>query len=214
MALAWLTPDAADLTGSQVDRIISLPGSLFFFVTGALSLLADEQNWERFGDATPEETSQFFADALDEYLMSSFRNVGMIAAFCNDPAVPPFWLFLNGQTVAQADYPELSAVVPSSWLSGANIILPDARLKFPLGSGPGIAAGAIGGSNTHTLTAAEMPSHSHTYREDQATVLAGAGALPVQGPIVVSPTSTAGSGNAHNNMPAYLAVRWWIYAGR
>ena len=104
MAQAWLTPEESQLSESQVERTVRLPGSLWSYVTGALNLLAEAENWEEFGDATPEDTAQFFADVLDDYAMSSFRNVGIIAAFINpDGAVPHGWYVLNGQVLDAAD---------------------------------------------------------------------------------------------------------------
>lgn len=212
--LGWLTPDLDDFLDSQIERSIVLPGSLFYLVTGALQQLADVENWEEFGDATPEATSQYFADILEDYLVSDMRNVGMIAAWTRDTAMPSGWIPMTGQTIAQEDYPELTNVVPASWISGSNIILPDARNRFLVGGGAGIPGGAVGGANTHTLTVGEMPNHSHTYREEQSLVNVGAGATQVQGGAVSSPTGTSGTGSAHNNMPAYLGIRWAIYAGR
>jgi microcystin-dependent protein len=219
MAQAWLTPDESQLSESQVERTIRLPGSLWSYVTGALALLAEDENWEEFGDATPEDTAQFFADVLDDYAMSSFRNVGMIAAFSVDGAVPPGWLFMNGQAVAQADYPELTAACPAAWQSGGNITLPDCRQRFLVGSGigalPNIGTGTIGGANTHTLTTSEMPAHNHTYLSPgTATLVAAPGEILAATQAATANTGNAGSGVAHNNTPAYLAIRWWIYAGR
>jgi microcystin-dependent protein len=211
---AWLTPDESQLSESQVERTIRLPGSLWYLVSGALDLLAQSENWEEFGDATPEDTAQFFTDVLDDYAMSQFANVGMIAAFTRDIAMPFGWIPMVGQTIGQADYPELTAVVVASWISGSDIVLPDMRGRFLVMSSTGINLGAIGGSETHTLTVGEMPNHAHTYREDLTSALAGAGAIPVQSGVTNSPTVAVGGGNPHNNMPPYLAIRWGIYAGR
>jgi hypothetical protein len=67
---AWLTPDAADLLETLDTRTIRVPGSLWLYVSGTLSLLCDSENWEQDGDATPEQMAQFFVDVVDEYLTS------------------------------------------------------------------------------------------------------------------------------------------------
>lgn len=83
--------------------------------------------------------------------------------------------------------------------------------RFLLAAGDTYAAGSIGGEATHTLTTDEIPSHSHT---QTVTYSSGSTAWAntwsgsnVQG----SPQNTggAGGGQAHNNMPPYLAVYVW-----
>jgi microcystin-dependent protein len=188
---------------------------LWSYVTGALALLAEAENWEEFGDATPDDMAQFFTDVLDDYAMSSFRNVGMIAAFTRDIAMPFGWIPMVGQAVAQADYPELTAVVVASWISGSDIVLPDMRGRFLVMSDTGIGLGATGGANTHTLTAAQMPVHNHTYLSPGTPALvASPGEILAATQGVTANTGNSGSGQAHNNMPPYLAIRWGIYAGR
>lgn len=214
MALAWLTPDVADFAGSPVERIISLPGDLFFYVTGALSMLSEENNWEELGDATPQETAEFFQEMLEDYLMSSFRNVGMIAAF-SSALFPPGWIGMNGQTLAQSDYPELTAVVPDTWKSGSNLIIPSTRGGFLRDTPVGGSQGASGGSNTHTLTVNEIPAHTHTTPSvPTPAVAATPGPLQVIAALSNGPTASTGNGQPHNNMPQFVQVRFAVYAGR
>ena len=86
--------------------------------------------------------------------------------------------------------------------------------RFLLAAGGGYSAGATGGEASHTLTAAEMPAHSHTVSggvlvwkaNSNLTVRSEPGACS-NGTSVT--TSTSGGNTAHNNMPPYLAVYVW-----
>lgn len=76
---------------------------------------------------------------------------------------PAGWALFTGQTLTGADvaYPALWAVAPAAWKSGANLILPDARGRYLVTSGGAAALGSVGGSNSRTLTTAQMPYHGH-----------------------------------------------------
>jgi len=101
---------------------------------------------------------------------------------------------------------------PSTFLTGTTWV----RIKdtFLLAAGDTYAAGSTGGEAEHTLTVNEMPAHNHT-----DTVYANS--ITTTGDIgYMQPTSqnnyinfrnltTAGGGQAHNNMPPYLAVYVW-----
>ena len=53
--------------------------------------------------------------------------------------------------------------VPSGWyLCDGTNGTPDLRDRFVIGAGSSYAVGATGGSANHTLTTAEMPTHTHT----------------------------------------------------
>lgn len=85
---------------------------------------------------------------------------------------------------------------------------------FLLAAGDSHAAGSTGGEETHVLTAAEMANHTHGYDYTGQSDATGTGAIKI-----VSPGGTANAytgkatsncgGQAHNNMPPYLAVYTW-----
>ena len=62
--MPYLTPDT--LPGSTRCRALLIPDEKTWLalVTGALSELTYEYNWEQFGTATPDETAQAFRDML------------------------------------------------------------------------------------------------------------------------------------------------------
>lgn len=73
---AWLTPDSSLFSNPLDCRTLTIPGDLWLYVQGALEELAKDYNWEQFGDATPEETSQFFMEVLDNFSTSGCGSEG------------------------------------------------------------------------------------------------------------------------------------------
>lgn len=90
------------------------------------------------------------------------------------------------------------------------------RIKdtFLLASGDTYANGTTGGEATHTLTVNEMPSHNHSFKGN-ANVQVHDGSGTTKWPVFYNASSTqaylnnTGGGQAHNNMPPYLAVYVW-----
>lgn len=87
--------------------------------------------------------------------------------------------------------------------------------RFLLSAGDTYAAGATGGEAEHTLAVDEMPSHNHKeylhFKSGSDTSMYAynsyynySGAEAYSGV-----TSSTGGGQAHNNMPPYLAVYMW-----
>lgn len=94
------------------------------------------------------------------------------------------------------------------------------RGKFLLGQSSAHTAGSTGGEETHTLTMDEMPEHTHPMYSGNAggdsEWTPDEGAYLVDSVTQIKTTwwarlgmNYAGGGNAHNNMPPYLAVYMW-----
>lgn len=95
--------------------------------------------------------------------------VGGFAFFAGSGA-PNGYLVADGSSVAVIDYPNLFAVLGYSYGgAGANFSLPDCRGLVLAGQGLGTAVagltnhvlGSVAGSETHTMTAGELVTHTH-----------------------------------------------------
>lgn len=128
-------------------------------------------------------------------------------------------LRLNGENILSKVYPvgsiymSLSSTDPKDLFGGTWERLKD---RFLLAAGDKYSVGATGGEATHTLTKDEMPSHNHyaainggtdSYGQNRTTI--GSFANKAQGYSDSSTIFATGGGNAHNNMPPYLAVYMW-----
>ncbi len=106
---------------------------------------------------------------------------GVVSAFAGT-AAPTGYLLCYGQTINRSQYADLFAAIGTTYGAGdgsTTFVLPDLRgrviagqddmggtsanrLLGVVGSVDGDSLGATGGNETHTLTTAEMPAHSHT----------------------------------------------------
>lgn len=112
-------------------------------------------------------------------------------------------------------YMSVNSTSPATLFGGTWERLQD---RFLLAAGSTYAAGSTGGASAVTLTTEQIPSHSHSISPAIGwPVNADAAEHHVENwgysawPRVPKITSTgnAGGGQAHNNMPPYLAVYMW-----
>jgi microcystin-dependent protein len=147
---------------------------------------------------------------------------------------PRGWAELNGQILSIAQNTALFALVGTTY--GGNgqttFALPDlrGRVLMHAGSGPGLtprSQGEAAGSESVTLNASQLPSHSHAVTPmgspADATLQSPANAVPATkarttlyapgpGTVPMSPvlTAPAGSSAPVPNMQPYLAIRCFI----
>jgi microcystin-dependent protein len=137
------------------------------------------------------------------------------------------WLLCNGQSVSRTGYSALFSLIGTTFGIGdgtTTFNLPDCRGRINGSSGQGVGLtnrtnGQVVGSENHTLTIDEMPSHSHGQYVSANSIGSGIrrdytsdGACS-RYPQGIN-TDNAGGGQAHNNMqPTIFIGNTFIYAG-
>ena len=178
-------------------------------------------------------------------------SAGMLMPYAGTSA-PTGWLLAYGQAVSRTTYADLFSALGTTYGSGdgsTTFNVPDLRgraiagqddmggssanrLTNQSGGLNGDTLGATGGSETHTLTTAQMPSHSHTLNGGIKTIVQNGGSFAVgldkrsyttnqgesaDGTFNSSDTSmdnfsvaSNGSGNAHNNVQPTIILNYII----
>ena len=91
--------------------------------------------------------------------------------------------------------------------------IPNVNGKFVLGVSSSYALGTTGGEATHQLTINEMPNHNHVIPQSESANDGTGGFKTFAHPVGNNTnlnTQYTGGGQAHNNMPPYLALNFII----
>jgi microcystin-dependent protein len=140
---------------------------------------------------------------------------------------PKGWAFCNGQLLPINQNQALFSLFGTTY--GGNgqttFALPDLRGQTPIHMGNGFTQGQTGGQESHTLTIAELPAHTHTAQgttsnADQPVPTgnllgaannmytgANAGGLT---PLEPTSISTAGGSQPHQNMQPFLTLSFCV----
>jgi microcystin-dependent protein len=140
--------------------------------------------------------------------------IGTVVTWIINP--PSGWLLLDGATYASADYPELSALLPTHLIAGANFTLPNTQQAFSYSVLDEDDAAIVAGSNILNLTIGQLPEHSHTYTPPVMTVTAETPTTPVPTADIGSPTATGatGEGDDIDLRPLRFGLVYAVFAGR
>jgi len=190
---------------------MSLDMALSPHFSDAITELANGWVWEQVGDSVDD-----IVNACKQSVESWYSGmlIGTVSPWLINP--PDGWLLLDGSTYANADYPELSALLPAHLISGANFTLPDVSYSFPQAVQDEDDAGAVVGSNTLNLTVGQLPSHSHNYIPPVLSATAETPVVPVPSVAVGASTTTGstGDGDDIDRRPLRFGLIYAVFAGR
>lgn len=152
---------------------------------------------------------------------------------------PANWLLCAGQAVSRTTYKALFDVIGSTYGSGdgsTTFNLPDLRGRVPAGkddmggtaasrlTSTTITSGATtlgnnGGAQTHTLTEAQIPAHTHTTESAYGGAVSGgrlsnanSGGSGTSAFSYFNTSSGTGGGGAHNNVQPTIILNYIIKA--
>lgn len=145
---------------------------------------------------------------------------------------PKGWALCNGQILPINQNQALFSLLGTTFGGDGqvNFALPDLRARVPIHVGDGHTLGERGGEQAHTLSVAELPTHTHSLnasnqQADQATVVTQPGPTPnilatVTGNQYAPPASltsltpdtitNVGGSQAHQNMQPFLTLSFCI----
>ena len=135
-------------------------------------------------------------DAVGGILPPIGAVISWLKSYTNTPAtLPDGWVECSGQTLSDADSVYNGQTIPD--LNGDN--------RFMRGNS---TSGGVGGEESHTLTTAELPSHTHTYALSSGDGGGGLGGGTPFDTNTTTNTGSTGSGDAHENRPPFYDVVW------
>lgn len=158
---------------------------------------------------------------MSEPFLAEIRIVGFNFA-------PRGWAFCDGQILPINQNQSLYSLLGTTYGGDGrtSFALPDLRGRTPVHLGEGVTQGEKNGEETHTLSSAEMPAHSHVRQgtRDAATDSKANGGLvfarAAQASYHDAPNTAVnsrpgtvanvGGGQAHENMQPYLVVNFTI----
>lgn len=215
----FLTPNTPP-SGGVFYMHLRLPFSVEFrqLLKGALFELTQEQNWEQFGDMTPDEAAEYWSTIVATITDVPVVPVGTLLmgywAFQQDN-----WLHCNGAILQQEDWPELMAVYPDELkniVDPGDFMTPNLVGRFPLGRGIAdfthiYGYGDYGGEYQHFMGENELVPHTHGESIAVPTIINGGLEAPASAATAsTGTTGVTGQGEPFDIMPPYYVTQYWL----
>jgi microcystin-dependent protein len=180
----------------------------------------------RLVTATPDAESEFVTrlGELETFVENGGNEspAGSIMAWASDTA-PSNWLICDGSVVLKADWPSLYSAIGNQYATGGEteleFRLPNLKGRVAVGKDASQSEfdtlGETGGAKTHTLTTAQMPSHTHIQNSHNHTQ--NSHAHPVDHDPIDARSQFNGTSNNGNTEfglgDAATAMTYWGYTG-
>lgn len=138
---------------------------------------------------------------------------------------PKGWALCNGQLLPINQNQALFSLLGTTFGGDGrvNFALPDVRARVPIHVGSGHTLGEKGGEQAHTLSIAEIPTHTHVVNANSGnatTPIPGANLLAAANNLYAPPTNltslsptmvpNVGGSQAHLNMQPFLVLSFCI----
>lgn len=183
-----------------------------------LRYLTDQLNWSQKNsqEKTRENTEPTPVPSVPTGKAKD--RAGFVYSFAGSKA-PAGFLLCDGVAYSRTAYSELFAAIGITYGAGdgsTTFNVPNYAGRVLVGSGGDYTLGATGGEATHTLTVAEMPSHSHTMESrTQAGFMYGVPATAANVETIGDiETKSVGGSKPHNNMQPYAVANYIIATGK
>lgn len=177
----------------------------------------------QIGTSNISGSAAIAASQLAAAVQAALVPAGTVLATARSTA-PTGYLLCDGSAVSRTTYADLFTAISTTYGSGdgsTTFNVPDLRGRVPVGvdgaAGRLSANDALGntsGSETHTLTEAQLPSHHHVIPIVTGAIGSGSTAGILHSSTSSAPSTTtsnnAGSGSAHNNLQPYQIVNYMI----
>jgi len=236
-AVEALAVDFNPLTASLSPIALAVFNYAWYYLNDRQAWLNGLNPLDEITDSQWDTIQSYTAQAYAEIDRSTM--IGQVTSYITE-FPPPNVLSMDGSILARVTYPELYAVIDPIWHIDADTFqLPDLRNRVIVGAGDDYSPSDSGGSDTVTLTTAQMPSHSHTASAptvidpSHSHVESGAGlsavtiGAGVPAPVAVPfPTATApaftgisvlapsisseGGSGAHENRQPFMALNYGV----